>query len=343
MKKIRVGILGAADVAYRRFLPALSKVKCFEFVGVAIADYKERGEDYNKEFYDILLKEKKEKAQKFINSFGGNIYIGYEAFLCSNLMDVVYIPLPPSLHYFWSRKALLLGKHVLVEKPCTTTLNETKELIRLARNKGLVINENYSFIMHKQMNVIKDILDNNEIGEIRLIRAVFGFPHRSDEDFRYKKEMGGGALLDCGGHVLKVIQQFLGDDIRVLSSVLHRSLKHNVDLYGSAVLIDKNNVEAQVAFGMDNSYKCELEIWGSKGIIYVPRVFTAPADLETKIFVRGETENVIVVGADDQFKHAIECLYECIYDGDKKELVEEEILIQSKLMAQIRDKSVGLE
>lgn len=340
MRKVRIGILGAADIAYRRFLPALNKVKNFEFVGVAIADYKERGKEYDKESYELLLNEKKVKAQKLVDCFGGRIYIGYENMLRSEEIDAVYIPLPPSLHYYWCHKALLFGKHVLAEKPCTTNLKDTKELVELAKKNNLVINENYTFTMHKQIQVIKELLESNIIGEVRLVRTAFGFPHRSDTDFRYKKEMGGGALLDCGGYVLKVVQRFLGKNIRVLTSVMHNSSRHDVDLYGSAVLVNKNNVEAQVAFGMDNSYKCELEIWGSIASIYVPRIFTPPAELETKIIIKGQNEEIITVKPDDQFMHAIEFFGECMHEKNKRELAMEEIIIQSKLVEEIREKNI---
>ena len=39
-----------------------------------------------------------------------------------------------------------------------------------------------------------------------------------------------------------------------------------VDVYGSAALVNDAGVTAQVAFGMDNGYKCELEVWGNKGV-----------------------------------------------------------------------------
>lgn len=339
MKKIRIGILGAADIAYRRFLPALKKIDNFEFIGVAIADYYEWNEGYDKISYELLLTKKKEKAQKFIDCYGGKIFVGYENMLRSQEIDAVYVPLPPSLHYYWCYKALSLGKHVLAEKPCTTNLKNTMELVDLAKQKGLVINENYAFCMHKQIQRIKELIEGETVGEVRLLRSAFGFPHRAETDFRYKRKMGGGALLDCGGYVLKIAQLFLKDDIRVLTSIMHNTEKHDVDVFGSAVLIDQSNTEAQIAFGMDNSYKCELEIWGSKASIFAPRIFTPPAELETKIIIKGQNEEIVTVEPDDQFIHAIEFFYTCMIDGEKREAAEKEIVAQSKLVEEVREKN----
>lgn len=335
MHKIRIGVLGAADIACRRFLPALKKVENFEFIGVAVADWCEWGDGYDENSYEALLAKKKEKAQKLIDSFGGKIFIGYENMLRSQEIDAVYIPLPPSLHYQWCYKALSLGKHVLSEKPCTTNLKNSMELVRLAEQQGLVIYENYAFSMHRQIQKIKELIEAGTIGEIRLIRSAFGFPYRSEIDFRYHREMGGGALLDCGGYVIKAAQLFLQDDIHVLMSALHYTEKHDVDMYGSAVVVDRNNAEAQIAFGMDNAYKCELEIWGSKASIIAPRIFTPPAELETQIIIKGQQEEIIKVEPDDQFMHAIEFFYACVMDSEKKRLAAQEIISQSKLVEEI--------
>ena len=63
-------------------------------------------------------------------------------------VDCVYIPLPPAFHYEWAKKALLAGKHVFLEKPSTTSLKYTEELVKLAEERGLVIQENYMFQYH---------------------------------------------------------------------------------------------------------------------------------------------------------------------------------------------------
>lgn len=323
MRKIRIGILGAADIAYRRFLPALRKTENFTFAGVAVASQSGR-----------------ERAQRIVNDFGGCTYIGYENLLRMPDIDAVYIPLPPSLHYTWAHKALTMGKHVLSEKPCTTSLEDAEALARLADEKQLVINENYAFTMHRQIRKIKELIASGAIGELRLIRSAFGFPYRSADDFRYHRELGGGALLDCGGYVIKIAQLFLDEDIRVLTSVLHETGKHDVDMYGSVVVADRKQTEAQLAFGMDNSYRCELEIWGSRACIYAPRVFTPPAELEAQIVVKGQTEKSISVAPDDQFMHVIEYFGACMEDREKRGQAREGIIAQARLMKAVREKDV---
>lgn len=340
MKKPTIGVLGASDIAYRRFLPALKKTNAFTFAGVAVADCREWGGGHDEASYAPLLAAKLGKARKFTGEFGGRLYVGYENLLRSEEVDAVYIPLPPGLHYSWCRKALSYGKHVLSEKPCTVRMEDTEKLLGLAEEKGLAIWENYAFRMHRQIGIIKELIGAGTAGDVRLVRSAFGFPHRTAADFRYIRELGGGALLDCGGYVLKAAQLFLGEDVRVLSSALHATPGHDVDIYGSATVADKNRTEAQLAFGMDNAYKCELEIWGSRACILAPRVFTPPADVEAQIIVKGQKEETIKVGADDQFARGIEFFASCLDDMEARRAAGKEILTHGQLVEEVREKDI---
>ena len=244
MNKINIGIIGTSEIAFRRFLPALLKNDKFNYIGIASRDLN--------------------NTEKFINEYGGYGYSSYEQIIDDKNIDALYIPLPPALHYKWAKKSLQKGKHVFLEKPSTTKLDDTKDLLKIANEKKLALKENYMFLKHKQLDKIKEIIDNKEIGDLRLIRCSFGFPKRSSNDFRYDKNLGGGALLDCGGYPIRLMLELLGDNIKVDTSKLYYIDEFDVDLYGDVVL-SNNDITAQISFGMDNEYKCELELWGNKG------------------------------------------------------------------------------
>lgn len=320
MKKIRIGILGAADIAKRRFLPALAGSDRCVFAGVAVS-----GEN------------RIEKAKQFTEQYGGNIWIGYENLLKEADVDAVYIPQPPSEHYKWAKLAMAYGKHVLLEKPSTTKPEDTKELVFLARGANVALLENYGFCFHKQVNVIREIIASGELGTLRLVRAAFGFPHRSNKDFRYQAALGGGALLDCGGYTLKAMELFLGDNPEIKTSCLNYEELHDVDIFGSATLEDRERLTGQVSFGMDNAYRCELELWGSKGCLLAPRFFTPPADFEAQLSVKvGMEQKNICVEADDSFRHTIERFADCISKPELREENESAMIRQMELIGQIQ-------
>ena len=80
-----------------------------------------------------------------------------------------------------------------------------------------------------------------------------------------------------------------------------------VDLYGSAVMENEAGEVAQISFGMDNAYQCQLEVWGSKATLLAPRVFTAGAGMRPTLILRTSAEeNKIDLEPDDQFLRSIQ-------------------------------------
>jgi dTDP-3,4-didehydro-2,6-dideoxy-alpha-D-glucose 3-reductase len=313
MKLVKLGILGTSDIAFRRFLPALQNSKEFEFVGIASRELS--------------------RTNKFTQSFGGIGYSNYNDLIACNDIDAVYIPLPPSLHYEWAIKALKSGKHVFLEKPFTPSMSETKEVINLAKSLKLAVHENYMFQYHDQLKNIKQLIASGSLGDIRQFRASFGFPLRGQNDFRYNKKLGGGALLDCGGYTLKLASLFLGDSTMVCTSSQNFIDSYEVDMFGSATLKNDKGHIFQVSYGMDNSYKCELEIWGSKGSLTASRIFTAGQDFNPVLILKTqEKETLINLERDDQFLKSIHEFHSFIKHEERREKAYNEILKQATLI-----------
>lgn len=332
MNKIRTGVLCPSEIAFRRFMPALKTLDGFEYIGLAAATEREfSGADS-----DEVRPSELEKAKKFAAEYGGEIFCGYESLINSYEIDAVYIPLPPALHFKWAKKALESGKHVLLEKPFTTSLSDTEELISIAENRGLAVHENYMFAYHTQLDWIKGQISDGAIGDVRMIRIDFGFPFRGTDDFRYCKALGGGALLDCGGYTLKLASMLLGDSARVTESQLCSMKEFEVDIYGSATLKNDDGLTTQVSFGMDNSYRCSLDIWGSTGSIYTNRILTAPVGYNPVMTIRNaDGEKTVEIPADDTFKKSIEAFGECIVDNRVRTEKYAEIIRQSVLVSTI--------
>ena len=310
---MKLGILGTSEIAFRRFLPALSKCPEFTYVGVASRT--------------------PEKGIPFQETYGGCIYDSYDALLADESIDAVYVPLPPALHFEWGKKVLNAGKHLLMEKPFTTNVQETEQLLKMAEEKGLVVHENYMFLYHSQLTKIKEMIANGSLGEIRLYRMSFGFPMRSQGDFRYNKELRGGALLDCGGYPVRLALELLGDTTEVVYSKLVQPEGFEVDLYGSAVMENDAGEVAQISFGMDNAYQCQLEVWGSKATLIASRIFTAGDGVKPTLILRTSSdESKIELESDDQFLHSIQQFEKTI----KNCTAATSILLQSNLVEKLK-------
>lgn len=266
------------------------------------------------------------KAQNFIDNYGGKIYRGYQTLIEATDVDAIYVPLPPALHYKWAKMALENGKHVFVEKPSTTCFADTEDLIKLASEKGLALHENYMFIYHSQLEEIQNVVKSGEIGDVRLYRITFGFPLRQLNDFRYNKALGGGALLDAGGYCMKYANWLLGGEAHVVTAQANNIEGFDVDMFGSATLSNDKGQIAQIAFGMDCDYRCDIEIWGSKGTITSGRILTAPAGFVPTYTIKKNQEiETRELRADDAFLKSIlrfkKCLEDTIIRNEEYELL----------------------
>ena len=338
---IRIGIICPSEIAFRRFMPALKKAdKNIVFAGIGYASPKEWFGDTSK-VSEVTINEQQEreraKAKTFIDAFGGKIYEGYQDLIESSDVDAIYLPLPPALHYKWAKMALECGKHVFVEKPSTTCLADTDSLIQIASGKGLALHENYMFVFHDQLKALDDVVKKGEIGDVRLYKISFGFPLRAKNDFRYNKALGGGALLDAGGYTMKYANYLLGDSAKVVTAQANYIDGFEVEMFGSCTMVNDEGITAQLAFGMDNDYKCDVEIWGSNGTITSNRILTAPEGFVPTYTIKKnqdfETRNL---PADDAFLKSINHFVLCINDNDVRRNNYRILYQQEKLVEEFK-------
>ena len=321
MSLVNIGVLGCANIARRYVVPAISRLKD-QYVLSGIAS------------------RTKKKAEDFGSLFDTVSYKGYESLLNKAEIDAIYIPLPNSMHAEWIEEALARDIHVLVEKSMACNYEDVERLNRVASEKNLVLVENFQFRFHKQLAVIQNMVSNGIIGELRCIRSSFGFPPFPDADnIRYKKELGGGALLDAGAYPLKIAQIFLGHDIEVSAANLWFDNKKGVDIWGGAYLRQKDGpMFAEVAFGFDNFYQCNLELWGSEGKIYANRIFTAPPDFSPEIIIESSNLNDIChIEPHNHFEKILLHFYNLITTKEGLATEYAQNINQSRLICEARD------
>ncbi len=336
MNKVRIGIICPSEIAFRRFMPAIEECEEAEYIGISSANAKEwfgEGQAINEE----IIKSQHEKALEFKNAYGGKVFDSYEELLTSDEVDAIYLPLPPALHYRWAKLALENNKHIFLEKPSTTSAADTKELVKIATEKELAMHENYMFNFHNQIGEIEQIIESGKLGDIRLYRISFGFPRRASNDFRYVKALGGGALLDCGGYTIKLACRLLGSTAKITTSNLNYLDEFEVDMFGSATMVNDDGVTAQITFGMDNSYKCDLEVWGSKACLTTGRILTAPAGFAPTAAIKSnDGEQIIQLSADDTFKKSIKYFCDCVNDINIRKENYNALVKQAELVDEVR-------
>lgn len=323
-KKLRTGILGCAKIAERMVLPAIQQSDYLKAVVVASRSL--------------------EKARYYGEKFDCEYVEGYEALVERDDIDVVYMPLPTGLHLDWAIKCLENGKHLLIEKSLALNYNEAEQILNLAEEKKLLVQENFMFCYHRQFKFVKKIIEDGQLGALRCIRSSFGFPPFPDADnIRYQKELGGGALFDAGAYTIKIAQLLAGFDVEVKAGCLSYDKDRGVDIFGSLFLQNNRGVAIETSFGFDNYYQCELEVWGSKGKLTADRIFTAGPGITPTITVETAAgKQVYQIESDNHFLNLINDFGRSIVDESLKPKYGE-VLNQARLMAsafQISDKFI---
>lgn len=192
---VRWGVLGTARIT-RRVAPAIHAAPSAQLVAIASRDVS-RAKAWSEKYEAPVVSD------------------SYEALLARDDLDAIYIPLPPHLHAEWTIAAARAGKHVLCEKPLAVTADDAARMIAVCREQQVHFEEGVMWYHHPRTTRIRELLDEQRLGEIRKITSAFSFPWQStvdpENEYRLKKEQGGGSLLDlgwyCVGATLWVLRQ----------------------------------------------------------------------------------------------------------------------------------------
>lgn len=314
----RIGVLGCADIAVRRALPAIGQSP-FHLAAVASRSG--------------------EKAARVAARFGCEAVVGYARLLELDL-DAVYIPLPNSEHAQWADRALSAGKHVLIEKPAVSTAHEARALVSKAERHRLLVMENFAFLHHPQHDQARSLLTSGCIGEIRSYSGSFGIPPTDGHAIRYQAALGGGSLSEVGCYPVRAAQEYLQPPVQVLGASLEFDRELGVDIAGVALLRDRQGVAAHCSFGMAHSYRSAYDIWGSKGRLVLDWAFTPSREARPVLRLQQQDrETRFVAPASDQFVGVITAFFHAMGDPLAHQAHHGAMVRQAELMEEIRSRA----
>jgi dTDP-3,4-didehydro-2,6-dideoxy-alpha-D-glucose 3-reductase len=296
MNTLNIAVWTVGEHARRNILPALNKSESVNLIGMFTRNI------------DVLTSQSKQ--------YDCHAYNNSDELLADSNVQVVYISSPNAMHYEQVKQCLLNNKHVIVEKSALSSLEETQEIVDLAKSKDLVIMEAFMFLYHRQFSDLKELIESEKYGKMLFMEASFGFPHLSKDDIRYSRELDGGALNDAGAYTICAILNLLGSDSELIFSDLNTEDGYDVDTSGMAIF-KRDNIKAVCKWAMGGSYKNEITIWCRKGHITVDRAFSKPETYESKIKIthNGKIIEEIVSGKDSHFLNMFDILFLNIKGG----------------------------
>ena len=316
MEKIRFGIVGTGCIAHR-FAEAIRNVP--EAQLVAVASRKQETADRFADEFDIPLR-----------------FAGYETMAASSEIDAAYIAVPHSGHKDCSCMMMNGGKHVLCEKPMAVNRREAEEMFRCADENGVFLMEAMWARLVPGTIKLLEIAKSGQLGDILGVEGKFCYTMDEDEmdHHVFKREHGGGSLLDVGVYGLNFASWYLGKEVERISA--EASLFGGVDSHTCMLLKYKNGAIADLSSAILLKKPNEGAVYGTKGFVRMNR-FYAPQELELHLADR-ETELIRTPYRGNGFEEQISHMCECINGGLKRSPVNtpEQTLYITEQMDSIR-------
>lgn len=250
--ELRYGILSTSSIA-PRFVAAVREANAGQVVAVSSRS----------------LEKAQEKADKWniLKAYGSHTEL-----LEDEDVNIVYISNVNTQHYPWAKAALEQGKHVICEKPCTTTAAHTRQLYQLAREKGLFFMEAEKMLFLPAINEVRDRIRTGGLGSICMAELSHSFA-ASYNNWMFDPEAGGGPLLSSGIYAVHLLQWLFGSfaSIRGECNRMPNGVEWQYILSGQT--------ESEVVFCIKNSTRATLDntakIYGDKGWVEIPEYWKA--------------------------------------------------------------------
>lgn len=317
MKPINVACWSIGEHAQRNILPAIQESESVNLVGVYTRNDTTKYSQANK--YSCIS------------------YRDVEDLLCDSDVEVVYISSPTSAHFEQIRKCLDAGKSVLVEKTALPTVKQAEFCCRLAREKGLVILEGFMYRFHLQFDTLISMISSGKYGKVKKIDCEFGFPHLQESNIRYRKDLDGGALFDAGAYTISSIRQLMGNDARVVSSVVTTDAPFDIDTRGMASF-EKGGIYGVASWGFGLSYSNKIKIWTSNAIIEVERAYSKREEpYKINVSANGQLIEEIRLPADNHFVKMFGYLAKAVRSSSIGEDCLSDLEQQSLLLNKVRE------
>jgi predicted dehydrogenase len=265
MRKVRWGVLGAANIAVEKVIPAMQRGDWCEIAAIASRDLP--------------------RAQQAATALGiPKAYGSYDELLADPEIEAVYNPLPNHLHVPWSVRSAEAGKHVLCEKPLALDAAEARELLQAQTRTGVKMGEAFMVRTHPQWLRARELVRAGRIGELRAVMGFFSYFNCDPANIRNVRAWGGGGLFDIGCYPINTSRFIFGEEPRRVIALLERDPEMRTDRLTSA-LLDFPSGQAVFTCSTQLVPYQRMQICGTRGRIEIEIPFNAPPDRPCRIFV----------------------------------------------------------
>jgi predicted dehydrogenase len=265
IKKVKWGILSTASIAQRRVIPAMLHCQQAEIGAIASRTL--------------------DKAKTAAATFSiPKAYGSYEELFADPEIEAIYNPLPNHMHVEWSIHAARHGKHVLVEKPVSSTVAEARTLLKARDQYQVKIGEAFMVRTHPQWLRTAELARSGRIGTLHSILGYFSYYNVDPKNTRNIFDDAGGALMDIGCYPIKTSRLVFGEEPVRVTACIERDPNFKTDRLTSAIL-EFPSGQSVFTVSTQMTYYQKMQFFGTTGRIDIEIPFNAPTDKPTRIFI----------------------------------------------------------
>jgi scyllo-inositol 2-dehydrogenase (NADP+) len=240
MNKIRIASIGSGWVVTNRHLPSLSRNKKFEITAI-ISNQEEKLKILSKQYkipYYLLSDASKNKEWL-------------------DLCDAVMIGTDPMSHYKIAKFCLENGKHVLIEKPFTTSIKESEELVNLAKKKKLKLGIMHNMQFSDAFIKLDKEISNGKIGKIKGLYA-FQFGNHTRRLPVWYDQIPWGLFFDESPHLIYLLDKY-AKGVELVNSVKFNSTR---GLHTPALINATFKTKIGVPASLYLNFESSVSEWG---------------------------------------------------------------------------------
>jgi predicted dehydrogenase len=273
------------------------------------------------------------RAQAFAAEHGiPEAYGSYEELLADPSVEAVYIPLPNTLHCEWSIRALEAGKHVLCEKPMSSSPAEVEAAFDASERTGYLLTEAFMYRHHPQARRLVQLIAEGAIGELRLVRSVFSYGLFDESNIRLRRDVDGGSLMDVGCYCISGSRLIAGEPEAAFGRAYIGPTGTDWAFTGS--LRFPGDVLALFDCATCLSGRDELEAMGSEGSLFLDDPWHCRSPV-IELRRDGEVERIELEPA-NPYQLELEDLGRAIRSGGAPLLGREDAVAQARAIAALR-------
>jgi predicted dehydrogenase len=293
---VRIGLLGASQIAPLAVIASAAKRDDVEVVAVAARD--------------------PERASAFAVQHGvGRVVASYDELISDPEINLIYNGLPPVSHATLSVAAMEVGRHVLCEKPFAMNGKQARQMMEVAERTGRICMEGFHYFYHPLFARVLEIVRSGVLGPLIGLSGAFDVEIPDVEgNIRHDLALGGGALMDLGCYPLHMLRQIAGSEPTIFSAKA-KTGRPGIDLAMDAELAF-DGVPAQISCDMSTgvAIRAEIEIVGERGQLHVNNPIHPYLGHQLTLTVDGQEAQEQVEGR-TTFDHQMDVIVDAITNG----------------------------